>query len=65
MVWTRDGGGSILVLRPFLFQLTFLSDRARETMERTRLTQEIAFPPCGHLGVLLNKPATHRSLLKV
>ena len=54
-----------LGLRPFLFHFLFLSDCARETMERTRLTQEIASPPCGHLRVLLNKPATHRSLLKV
>lgn len=65
MLWTKDGGSSILGLRPFLFHFLFHSDRARETMERTRLTQEIAFSPCGHLGVLLNKPATHRSLLKV
>lgn len=65
MAWTKDGGCPILGLRPFLFHFLFLSDCARETMERTRLTQEIASPPCGHLRVLLNKPATHRSLLKV
>lgn len=46
--WTKDGGGSILVLRPFYYKNSFLSDRARETMGRTRLTQEIAFTPCGH-----------------
>jgi len=36
----------------------------RATMEQTRYSQEIAFSPCRHL-VLLIKPATHRSLLKV
>lgn len=38
---------------------------AHGTMEPTRSYQDIAFPPCGHLGVLLHKPATHGSLLKV
>lgn len=38
---------------------------AHGTMEPTGSYQDIASSPCGHLGVLLNKPATHGSLLKV
>lgn len=34
-------------------------------LEPTGSYQDIASPPCGHFGVLLNKPATYGSLLKV
>ncbi|WP_382920547.1 hypothetical protein, partial [Streptomyces sp. NPDC057062] len=40
-----------------------LTEKGRDF--HTSSSQDIAFTPCGHFGVLLNKPATHGSLLKV